>query len=337
MANNDYVNKVQYGNDTLIDLTNDTAGANQVMEGYTFHSASGEPSTGSLIAHVLDGNSMTEIQTYTDLDTLIEPGSYISKTSEITSTLTNVPESVTTGFHLEVLSVAGTRGQYITQIIRTNIRMLVRHNIPGSWEEYVLSSALNSSIEAVEEKFYGTVTDLNLVKPGDKNISIKNFASGASNSPVTGGGVCVALGQSNNYFTQIVFTNSSSSNCHVYARTYGSNAFNNWSESYFYKEEQSLTVGANNGVSFTRVNSTGGARFFGHILGSLKNLCDIFVIFIFNGGGLAAFSIMPSSEYTYTIDGSRVLISHPTATNSIQVVVSKDYGANSLIMTENTN
>lgn len=53
MANNDYVNKVQYGNDTLIDLTNDTVSANQVMEGYTFHAASGEPSTGSLITHAV--------------------------------------------------------------------------------------------------------------------------------------------------------------------------------------------------------------------------------------------------------------------------------------------
>ena len=46
MANNQYVNKVVFGNDTLIDLTNDTAGPGHIVSGYTAHDKSGAPITG---------------------------------------------------------------------------------------------------------------------------------------------------------------------------------------------------------------------------------------------------------------------------------------------------
>ena len=48
MANNQNVNKVVYGNQTLIDLTNDTAEANQVLEGYYFHTKNGERVRGQI-------------------------------------------------------------------------------------------------------------------------------------------------------------------------------------------------------------------------------------------------------------------------------------------------
>ena len=44
---NTYINKVIYGGNTLIDLTADTATANKVLDGYTFHGASGAPITGT--------------------------------------------------------------------------------------------------------------------------------------------------------------------------------------------------------------------------------------------------------------------------------------------------
>jgi len=44
---NQYVNKVIYGGNTLIDLTSDTATADKVLYGYDFHLKSGEPTTGS--------------------------------------------------------------------------------------------------------------------------------------------------------------------------------------------------------------------------------------------------------------------------------------------------
>jgi hypothetical protein len=46
MANN--INKVVYGNDTLIDLTADTVTASDVLSGVTFHTRSGASATGTL-------------------------------------------------------------------------------------------------------------------------------------------------------------------------------------------------------------------------------------------------------------------------------------------------
>lgn len=44
---NQYVNKVVYGNTTLIDLTSDTVTEEKVLSGYSFHKADGSPVTGS--------------------------------------------------------------------------------------------------------------------------------------------------------------------------------------------------------------------------------------------------------------------------------------------------
>lgn len=43
---NQYVNKVIYGNDTLIDLTSDTIAANKLLASYTAHDRSGAPIVG---------------------------------------------------------------------------------------------------------------------------------------------------------------------------------------------------------------------------------------------------------------------------------------------------
>lgn len=47
MANNEYVNKVIYGNQTLIDISDTTANENTVADGEVFYKASGERSTGT--------------------------------------------------------------------------------------------------------------------------------------------------------------------------------------------------------------------------------------------------------------------------------------------------
>jgi len=48
MANNKYVNKVVYGNDTLIDITDTTAEAGDVISGQVFYAKSGARSVGTL-------------------------------------------------------------------------------------------------------------------------------------------------------------------------------------------------------------------------------------------------------------------------------------------------
>ena len=57
MANNPYVNKVQYGNTTLIDLTSDTVTADKLMQGYTAHDRTGALVVGTATGGI-DGDNL---------------------------------------------------------------------------------------------------------------------------------------------------------------------------------------------------------------------------------------------------------------------------------------
>ena len=60
MANNPYVNKVEYDGQTLMDLTGDTVTPNDVRSGVTFHDRSGAAQQGGLIiSPVYDGLDST--------------------------------------------------------------------------------------------------------------------------------------------------------------------------------------------------------------------------------------------------------------------------------------
>ena len=48
------INKVQYGNTTLIDLTSDTVTADKLMQGYTAHDRTGAVITGLIV----DGDNL---------------------------------------------------------------------------------------------------------------------------------------------------------------------------------------------------------------------------------------------------------------------------------------
>lgn len=48
MANNEYVNKVQFGDTTIMDITDTTADSGDVIEGEVFYSKSGARSVGTL-------------------------------------------------------------------------------------------------------------------------------------------------------------------------------------------------------------------------------------------------------------------------------------------------
>lgn len=48
------INKVQYGNTTLIDLTSDTVTADKLMQGYTAHDRTGATITGL----IMDGDNL---------------------------------------------------------------------------------------------------------------------------------------------------------------------------------------------------------------------------------------------------------------------------------------
>ena len=63
MANNENINKVIYGDDTLIDLTSDTVAQADVLSGTTFHDASGTAKTGTMPNHGADDINITRANT----------------------------------------------------------------------------------------------------------------------------------------------------------------------------------------------------------------------------------------------------------------------------------
>lgn len=82
-----YVNKVILGNEVLIDVSQDTAVADKVLSGYTFHNADGAPVSGSC---TFDANT-------SDADALvgevISGKTFYKNGSKLTGTMTNVGQS----------------------------------------------------------------------------------------------------------------------------------------------------------------------------------------------------------------------------------------------------
>ena len=66
MANNPYVNKVVYGNQTLIDISDTTATSAQILEGYTAYGADGKKITGT----ASEPNLQTKTKSYTPTETV---------------------------------------------------------------------------------------------------------------------------------------------------------------------------------------------------------------------------------------------------------------------------
>ena len=95
MANNPYINKISYGDQTLIDLTADTVAANTLLSGYTAHDASGAIVTGTIQAKTqndvtIDGTEVNVIAGY-----------YPSVNKNIDGIQLTVPESNTHDFYID--------------------------------------------------------------------------------------------------------------------------------------------------------------------------------------------------------------------------------------------
>lgn len=83
MANNQYVNKVVYDGDTLIDLTSDTVDAAHLLKNYTAHDKSGAAITGSC-----EYDSKTTDANATASEILSGKTAYVNKT-KITGSMSN--------------------------------------------------------------------------------------------------------------------------------------------------------------------------------------------------------------------------------------------------------
>lgn len=94
MANNPYINKVIFGDQTLIDLTSDTVAAANMLLGITAHNASGEIITGSIATKTSSDITLLN-------NTLTVPaGYYAATTKTIEGVEVTIPESGTNSFYV---------------------------------------------------------------------------------------------------------------------------------------------------------------------------------------------------------------------------------------------
>lgn len=127
MASNEYINKVIYGGNTLIDLTGDTVTADKILSGYTAHAASGEPITGTCEYDADTSDATAAIAEVLDTKTFYKNGSKLTGTmpnrGAVTGTISTKAGTYTiqNGYH----DGSGTVGISATEqakIIAENIR-----------------------------------------------------------------------------------------------------------------------------------------------------------------------------------------------------------------------
>lgn len=127
MANNEYINKVIYGGNTLIDLTSDTVTADKILSGYTAHAASGAPITGNCTFDADTSDATAAVAEVLTSKTFYKNGDKLTGTmpnrGAVTGTISTVDGTYTiqNGYH----DGSGTVGISATEqakIIAENIR-----------------------------------------------------------------------------------------------------------------------------------------------------------------------------------------------------------------------
>lgn len=88
---NQYKNKIIYGNQTLMDITDTTATENDVLEGEVFYSASGARSTGTLGDATTTTHGLMSATDKTKLDTLSNLDVQINGTSIVSNDIAQIP------------------------------------------------------------------------------------------------------------------------------------------------------------------------------------------------------------------------------------------------------
>lgn len=144
MANNQYVNKVIYGGQTLIDLTSDTVTASDVLKNVTFHLPSGASGVGSCEYDVDSSDCTAVVAEVLTGETFAKGGVVLTGTmpnrGAISATISSLtPYTVQNGYH----DGSGTVSVDTTNISAGNIKSGV--TILGVEGEYTGESITTQS------------------------------------------------------------------------------------------------------------------------------------------------------------------------------------------------
>lgn len=171
LASNPYVNKVVYGNQTVLDLSDDTADASDVLQGKTFHDRSGALVTGTALGglsypdnailgakNLLNTNSsnvriIATNTTYMPIATGIRVESTSSGTYQFVSFwLTNLPKNTSITISCGVTVSNGKGGIYVRDV--NTSAYLLEEEISGIvYDEYTFNTG---NYEALALNLYCT-------------------------------------------------------------------------------------------------------------------------------------------------------------------------------------
>lgn len=143
MAQNPYVNKVVFGNDTLVDLTEDSVTASNLLEGETAHNAAGAPVTGTAKqGHTIENPSGTDMPQRATL----KFGGYFNVSDDDENNMTVVDDA-----HVEV---EWTVWQNMTDAQKAGKRWKIINapasTLTGNDVAYDTSLSVNEKIDDVE-------------------------------------------------------------------------------------------------------------------------------------------------------------------------------------------
>ena len=155
---NEYVNKVIYGGNTLIDLTADTVTADKILSGFKAHAASGAPITGSCTYDADTSDATATVAEILATKTAYKNGSKLTGTmpnrGAVTGTITTKTQTYTiqNGYHdgSGTVSISSTeQAKIIAENIREGIEILgVTGTMSGQEDVHAQSRTVTPSTTA---------------------------------------------------------------------------------------------------------------------------------------------------------------------------------------------
>lgn len=162
MANNQYVNKIIYGGDTLIDLTGDTATADKVLSPFTFHDRTGEQKTGTCTY-----DADTSDATAAVAEILLNKTAYVNG-AKITGTMPNngaVSGTITTKAQQYTVPQGYHDGSGKVQISATEQNKIIATNIKAGIQILGVTGTYSGEAVSVQAKTATPATTQQVILP----------------------------------------------------------------------------------------------------------------------------------------------------------------------------
>ena len=166
MATNPYINKIVFGNTTLIDLTSDTLTASKLALGYTAHDRSGAPITGTstLDSDTTDADALASeiLDTKTAYVNKVKVIGTMPNRGSVTGTITDAstPYSIQNGYHDGSGTVSVDNTNLTAGNIKKDITIL---GVTGTYEGSGTPTSVAKTVTPyTTQKSYNPTTDDNV-------------------------------------------------------------------------------------------------------------------------------------------------------------------------------